>query len=325
MAIVSNHWVLMPPYTVDQVCKAYGFPDSQGEGECIGIISFDGGYHQAQVDAFCGRSVEITEVPVDGAQNNPKWFETTQDIAIAASVAPRARIAVYLARPSKHPEALLDVVQDAIRDSKNNPSVLCICYVYDERIWGNYRGSNVRKEVEREFESAKEKGITICAATGDLARGALYPASSPWVLACGGSQLTLNESGAVAREHAWRDAGYGVSALFEMPEWQSKARGVVPGGRNVPDVSGYAWPGYEGRSGDHYALFGTSAVAPLFSGLIARWNSLHNTRVGFLNDRLYTGKLPRGMRRTFSERSGLGSRALRALLTSNSGAGPKLP
>lgn len=315
----------MAPYTVDQVCRAYGFPDSQGEGECIGIISLDGGYHQAQVDAFCGRQVEITGVSVDGAQNNPVWFETTQDIAIAASVAPRARIAVYVGWPSKYPEALLEAVQCAVRDSKNSPSVLCICYVYDEGIWRNERGSPVRKEVERELESAKEKGITICAAAGDLARGALYPASSPWVLACGGTKLTLDAGGAVARERAWVDASFGVSSLFEVPEWQSKARGVAPGGRNVPDVSGYAWPGYAGRSGDHHFLFGTSAVAPLFSGLIARWNSLHKTRLGFLNDRLYTSKLPRGARRTFNQHTGLGSRALCALLMSNPRAGVKLP
>ncbi len=315
----------MAPYTIDQVCKAYGFPDSEGEGECIGVISLDGGYRQAEVDAFCGRRVKITEVSVGGAKNKPVWFETTQDIAIAAAVAPRARIAVYVARPSKYPEAMLEAVQCAVRDSKNKPSVLCICYVYDEGIWRNYRGAPVRKELERELESARDKGITVCAATGDLARGAFYPATSPWVLACGGTKLTLDARGAVAREPAWPDASYGVSTLFEMPEWQSKVRGVARGGRNVPDVSGYAWPGYAGRSGDHYFLFGTSAVAPLFSGLIARSNSLHKTRAGFLNDRLYTGKLPRGLRRAFSPHTGLGSRALRALLASAPRSGVKGP
>jgi kumamolisin len=307
----------MGPYTIDQVCKAYRFPDSQGEGQCIGIVSLDGGYNQEEVDAFCGRRVEITEVSVNGAKNKPVWFETTQDIAIAASVAPKAKIAVYIVRPSRWPEAFLDAVQCAIRDSTNAPSVLCTCYIYDEGIWRNPSGAALRKEVEQEFESAKDKRITVCAATGDLAVGAMYPASSPWVLACGGTKLNLSAKGAVRSEPAWPDAGFGVSTLFKVPSWQSKTPGVQPEGRNVPDVSGYAWPGYVGKAGNHTFLFGTSAVAPLWAALVARVNSLYKTRVGFINERLYSGDTAPGPRaRSFNLHTGLGSQALLKLLTS---------
>jgi kumamolisin len=307
----------MGPYTIDEVCEAYGFPDSQGEGECIGIVSLDGGYNQEEVDAFCGRRVDITEVPVNGAKNRPVWFETTQDIAIAASVAPKAKIAVYIATPSRWPEAFLETIQCAVRDSTNAPSVLCICYVYDEGIWRNPSGAALRKEVEREFESAKDKRITVCAATGDLAVGAMYPASSPWVLACGGTKLNLGAKGEVTNEPTWPDAGFGVSTLFKVPSWQSNIPGVDPAGRNVPDVSGYAWPGYMGKAGNHAFLFGTSAVAPLWAGLVARANSLYKTRVGFINERLYSGDAaPGSPTRSFDLHTGLGTQALLMLLTS---------
>ena len=62
-------------------------------------------------------------------------------------------------------------------------------------------------------------------------------------------------------------------------------------GRGVPDVAGNADPetGYQvladGQAG---VVGGTSAVAPLWAGLIARINQLLGTPVGFLNPLLYS-------------------------------------
>ena len=77
--------------------------------------------------------------------------------------------------------------------------------------------------------------------------------------------------------------------MFAVPSFQTS---IVTGqtGRGVPDVSGDADPdtGYnilvDGQQG---VVGGTSAVAPLWAGLIALLNQKLNTRLGFINPSLY--------------------------------------
>jgi kumamolisin len=90
--------------------------------------------------------------------------------------------------------------------------------------------------------------------------------------------------------------GGGVSATFPLPTWQANANvpsSVNPGnfvGRGVPDVAGDADPftGYQiDVDGSDIVVGGTSAVAPLWAGLIAGFNSSLKTSVGYLNPTLY--------------------------------------
>ena len=88
-------------------------------------------------------------------------------------------------------------------------------------------------------------------------------------------------------------SGGGVSAVFSLPSWQENA-GVPAsggtGGRGVPDVAGDASPetGYQILVDDQQEIVGgTSAVAPLWAGLIAVLNQRLGTNLGFLNPRLY--------------------------------------
>ena len=60
--------------------------------------------------------------------------------------------------------------------------------------------------------------------------------------------------------------------------------------RGVPDVCGDADPetGYDVRiDGTDTVIGGTSAVAPLWAGLIARINAAKGSPVGFINPTLY--------------------------------------
>jgi kumamolisin len=124
-----------------------------------------------------------------------------------------------------------------------------------------------------------------------------FPASSPNVLACGGTTLQT-ANGAIQSETVWNDgaqggaSGGGFSVQFGLPSWQLKA-GIKPpsgGGRGVPDVSGDADPetGYEVLvDGQSMVIGGTSAVAPLWSGLIALLNEKLGKPVGFMQPALY--------------------------------------
>jgi len=134
-----------------------------------------------------------------------------------------------------------------------------------------------------------------------------YPASSPYVLACGGTRLRVDDG--QLTEVVWNNdgnaTGGGVSQYYPVPSWQRKARiphSVNPGrhrGRGVPDVAGNANPdtGYRVRyDGNMHSLGGTSAVAPLWAGLIARMNQHLGTRLGFINPLLYESIAPTGLR-----------------------------
>jgi kumamolisin len=129
-----------------------------------------------------------------------------------------------------------------------------------------------------------------------------FPASSPFVLACGGT--TLSGSGTtITNEIVWNDGqgatGGGVSNHFPRPAYQLASKvpksptGTV--GRGVPDVAGDADPntGYEVRlvGGKSEVIGGTSAVAPLWAGLVALINeglsTLNKPPAGLLNPILY--------------------------------------
>jgi kumamolisin len=160
------------------------------------------------------------------------------------------------------------------------------------------------------FADAATLGITVCVAAGDngssdgVTDGKAhvdFPASSPHVLACGGTSLVLRGA-SVSSETVWNDGpqagatGGGVSDAFALPAWQRNA-GVPPSvnpgahvGRGVPDVAGDADPqtGYvtlvDGQRG---VIGGTSAVAPLWAGLTARINQASGVALGFFNAQLY--------------------------------------
>ena len=133
-----------------------------------------------------------------------------------------------------------------------------------------------------------------------------FPASSPFVLGCGGTRLGIS-AGAISSEQAWNElsagegaTGGGVSEFFALPAFQQSANvpkapnGFV--GRGVPDVAGDADPesGYNVLvDGQQTVIGGTSAVAPLWAGLLARINQSLGTSVGYLNPSLYAANVER--------------------------------
>jgi kumamolisin len=124
-----------------------------------------------------------------------------------------------------------------------------------------------------------------------------FPASSPHILACGGTSLQ-STNGGIQSETVWNDGaqggagGGGFSTQFPLPSWQTSANIQAPagGGRGVPDVSGDADPqtGYTVLvDGQSLVIGGTSAVAPLWSGLIALLNEKLGKQLGLLQPILY--------------------------------------
>ncbi|HWE88545.1 MAG TPA: peptidase S8 [Pseudonocardiaceae bacterium] len=82
-------------------------------------------------------------------------------------------------------------------------------------------------------------GVAITASSGDSGYGALWPASSPYVTAAGGTSLTKASNARGWSETAWSGAGSGCSAYEPKPSWQHDT-GCSK--RTVADVSAVADP-----------------------------------------------------------------------------------
>jgi kumamolisin len=282
-------------YTAVQVGAAYGFPaGATGAGQTIAIIELGGGFVQSDLDTYfsgLGLSTPIvTAVPVDGGANTPTGDgdgpdgEVMLDIEVAGALAPGASQVVYFAPNTD--QGFIDAVTTAAHASPT-PTAISISWGGPEDSWT----AQARTALDAACADAVALGVTVTVAAGDngSADGETdgqphcdFPASSPHALACGGTSLQLDSSGAISSETVWNDGssggatGGGVSAYFPLPSWQATA-GVPKasssaGGRGVPDVSANADPatGYQIQvDGQAAVVGGTSAVAPLWAALIA--------------------------------------------------------
>jgi pseudomonalisin len=129
-----------------------------------------------------------------------------------------------------------------------------------------------------------------------------YPASSPYVIAVGGTNLFTNADYTYDFETGWEASGGGISYFETSPFWQSYTGGgstpVVPsaevGARGVPDVSMCAG-GTELAicaaniivNGAATMVGGTSLSSPLAMGSWARIESAHKNKLGFAGPLIY--------------------------------------
>ena len=260
----------------------------------------------------------VTSVSVDGGSNTPSGNadgpdgEVMLDIEVAGAIAPKAKIVVYFTANTS--QGFLDAITQAVHDTVNKPSVISISWGGPESNWT----AQAFQQFDEAFQAAAALGITITVAVGDNGSSdgvddgqahADFPASSPNVLACGGTTLNATDTKIIS-EVVWNDGtdggatGGGVSDEFPLPSYQENA-GVPPAanstknvGRGLPDVAANADPntGYSVRvDGQDTVVGGTSAVAPLWAGLIALLNQSLGKPVGFLNPTLYGFDPPSGV------------------------------
>ncbi|HEU0001959.1 MAG TPA: S53 family peptidase [Ktedonobacteraceae bacterium] len=316
----ANNAARYVSYNPLQVAQLYDFPTgADGRGQCIAIIELGGGYLDIDLQTYFQQQnlplPNVISVSVDGGQNAPEGTpdsadgEVALDIEVTGSIAPGAKIAVYFAPNTD--QGFLDAITQATHDTTNNPTVISISWGAAEVYWT----SQAMQAMDMAFQAAATLGINVCCASGDngssdgVGDGLAhvdFPSSSPHALACGGTRLeatydNLSNQYVMSSEVVWNDdptasaSGGGVSDVFPLPDWQANARIPVSvndqhSGRGVPDVSGDADPdtGYKVRvDGQNVVFGGTSAVAPLWAGLIALLNQQLGQSVGFLNPILY--------------------------------------
>ena len=311
--IKSNAAPSAATFTAQDLANLYSFPTgADGAGQTIGIVELGGGYTTADLNTYfqgVGLPVpSVTAVSVDGGANTPGGDadgEVELDIQVAGTIAPGAKMAVYFAPNTD--QGFIDAITDAVHDRTRMPSVISISWGAPEDAWT----AQSRAAMDAAMQDAATLGVTITAASGDngssdgAGDGKLhvdFPSSSSFALACGGTTLKASR-GKITAETVWNETanqegatGGGISKFFALPSYQQKAG--VPAhpetqfaGRGVPDVSGDADPatGYQVVvDGQSIIVGGTSAVAPLWAGLIALLNQQLSAPVGLLQPKLYS-------------------------------------
>jgi kumamolisin len=307
-------------YTPPQLGQVYRFPPhTDGAGQTIAIVELGGGFDRHDLDGyFAGLglpSPTVTAVGVDGARNAPGQDtgadgEVMLDVEVAGALAPGAHLVVYFAPNSD--AGFVDAVARAAHATPT-PAAISISWGASEDSWT----AQARAALDEALADAAALGITVTAAAGDDGSADQvddgqphvdFPASSPHVLACGGTRLVADPAtGMVSAETVWNNGagggatGGGVSRAFALPDWQASA-GVParPGGtggtgrpgRGVPDVAAVADPttGYRVRvHGAEAVVGGTSAVAPLWAALVARLVQVTGRPLGLPQPVWYAG------------------------------------
>jgi kumamolisin len=318
------------------IAAYYQFPPgATGTGQCIAAVQFGGGYYQSDLEAYFNlRGLAMPEIALvellgqsnqpatqpeivqcaecfgilpsgTGSPANPQQalqylmtIECTMDLELLGTLAPGARLVTYLA--PGNPQGLYAAFSKAVFDPVNAPSVINCSWGSPESHFPRY----LVLSLDKLFQQAALRNVTICTSSGDFGNGVAqygsptpqFPASSPHVLACGGSSISPD----LSQETSWYETfpgrpgaasgGYGFSQIFPIPPWQEQA-GISSTNRAYPDVAAKAdiLDGYDVVvTGLDLPMGGTSAAAPMWAALAALLNEQLKRPVGLLAPDLYT-------------------------------------
>jgi subtilase family serine protease len=331
----------------NQILSAYGIAPLQasgllGQGTNVAIVGAGPTVSNDLTTfrncfGFAGTSLQI-----HNSQNLKPILESSLDSQVIAMVAPRVSqfdLWVHSINESSDDGDVLGFLQmlaqpiQAAAGGTPLPNVISVSYGVCEPQVSPFTAS--RTIVERQLAATAALGITTVVAAGDAgssscahgvpanqltsadeARAASWPATSPWVLAVGGTNVTLNADNSIASSGVWNDTQYGfpyqktsgggggASTFVTRPWWQP----AIPSQskyRMVPDVAAFAdeAPGYaivcssdvkscpSSPAQTISFVGGTSAAAPLVAGMIALWDQQARQtgapRPGFVPPLLY--------------------------------------
>lgn len=247
-------------------------------------------------------NLHVIHVNWPGNQPNTSGYqESVLDSSESGAMAPGATINEYVGYTPSFAD-MLQTFQAIV--SANTASVISSSWgAAEDQVPSDYM--NALNDV---FMQAAAQGQTILQASGDTAAYAdtssssptvLFPASSPYVTATGGTSLYLVNDSRTA-ETAWTynpvlgwGSGGGYSSVYKEPAWQLNAAiSDAPRMRGVPDVALNADPttGYQIYYGGTWnnGYGGTSFAAPEWAGFSALMDQALGTRMGNENTLLYS-------------------------------------
>ena len=284
--------VVYPPATIQTAYDFGTYANSGGKGQTIAVVDAYGDptltADLAAFDTKFNLPTPTVNVYIpDGAPSatNSSWaIETALDVEWAHANAPYATIDLVEA-PDSSFQHLLDAVAYAIA---LKPAAVSMSWGAPESDYSSSScvapGGTVAEPCLAAYETVFQEATStaLFASSGD--QGAYdgthpktltvnYPASSPEVIAVGGTTLNVTSAGTWSSETAWSDSGGGYSKLFSEPTYQSGAKiSDTSGQRGVPDVAFDANPStgvYVYQGGTWYSVGGTSVGSPNWAAVAA--------------------------------------------------------
>jgi Subtilase family len=280
-------------YDAQDLESAYLIPASGGEGQTIALVDAFKDPRAEQALAVyrrwnglppctkangCFKAVNQKgeERALEGPASG--WmYEDDLDIEIASAACPNCHIMLVLANSG----SLANLSQAVDTAARLGATEISNSYGYferDEKEAPEESRDGCGTNHCQQFNAAyKHPGIVVTAAAGDegYAAGVMFPATSPSVIAVGGTNLYRASDARGWSEEAWEDTGSGCSELEPKPAWQTDSGCSKRTDNDVAAVAGDKTPvsmyieGLEPGQGEWLLEAGTSVAAPLIAGVEA--------------------------------------------------------
>jgi subtilase family serine protease len=285
-----------------------------GAGQSVGLVEF-AGYYASDIASYEDRAglphVPLVNVSVDGYVAAPgSGGETPGDIEMVVSIATNLQSVVVFEASSEDSTAIWNDMLNLMASSNQIKQFSC-SWRLPTLTSSNQMGDQILQEMG-------VQGQSFFKASGDgdaYVYPIQWPNDSPWVTAVGGTELTMNGSGASYNsETVWNsgeeatawggngDSGYwgsggGVSTTYGLPNYQigvsTELNSASATMRNIPDVAMVAdHIGIVYDDGESGSFYGTSFAAPLWAGFMALVNQEAAKdgllSVGFANPAIYS-------------------------------------
>ena len=261
-------------YGPAELRSAYGIP-ADAAGKTIAIVVAYG-YANAETDLAtyraqfgmescttangCFRKLNQAGQPSPLPADNILWSqETALDLDMASAICPACKLLLIQANSN----SMKDLSAAVATAGRSGAHAISNSYgAAEHRLFAPYE------------QMYNIPGVAVTVSTGDSGYGVSFPASSPHVVAVGGTSLTRVSNSRGWSETVWSGTGSGCSTVFAKPSWQTDSG---CGKRTVGDVAAVAdpntgvsvyAPGSTGGGG-WYVFGGTSASAPIIAAAYA--------------------------------------------------------
>jgi len=241
--------------TTIAIVDAYGYSTAEAD---LAVYRAQYGLPACTTANGCFKKVNQTGAQGNYPRDDTGWSqESALDLDMASAMCPGCKLVLVEATTPSFPN-----LATAVNTAAAMPGVTVISNSYG----GGETGSNA-------YESAyNHPGKAITVSTGDAGYGVQFPASSPHVIAVGGTHLVRASNARGWTETAWTSGGSGCSTIYAKPSFQTDALCTK---RMEADVSaigdpntGVAVYGPVTRKSSGWMVFGgTSVSAPLIGGV----------------------------------------------------------
>ena len=241
--------------TTIAIVDAYGYPNAEAD---LAVYRSQYGLPACTTANGCFKKVNQNGVAGSYPSTDVGWDqEQALDLDMASAMCPGCKIVLVQATTASYAN-----LAQAVRTAAAIPGVTVIS--------NSYGGSEAGTTSYEASYNQPGKAITV--STGDSGYGVQFPASSPHVIAVGGTTLKRNTSARGWGETVWAGAGSGCSTIYAKPNWQLDGGCAMRMEADVAAVADPATgvavygPGNGGRSA--WLVFGgTSVAAPLIGGI----------------------------------------------------------